>query len=158
MSRQDSTSDEKSSDTVSDEVDRDIDDRDIDDKPRSIAEVGANGKKRTSFRWLKTDPLIFFASVGFILVFVVLTVALGDTAREAYSAASGWVTGNLGWLFIGGVSTALIYLIAIFVSRYGNLTLGDDDEEPEYTVAEWFGMLFAGGTGSCSCSGAWPSR
>ncbi|MFO6505338.1 BCCT family transporter [Corynebacterium freneyi] len=148
MSRQDSTSDEKSSDTVSDEVDRDIDDRDIDDKPRSIAEVGANGKKRTSFRWLKTDPLIFFASVGFILVFVVLTVALGDTAREAYSAASGWVTGNLGWLFIGGVSTALIYLIAIFVSRYGNLTLGDDDEEPEYTVAEWFGMLFAGGTGS----------
>ena len=46
------------------------------DKPRSIQEVGADGKKRTKFRWLKTDPLIFFTSVGFILAFVIATVAL----------------------------------------------------------------------------------
>ena len=105
-------------------------------------------KKEKKFGWLKTDPLIFFASVGFILLFVVATVVLGETAREAYSTASEWVTGNLGWLFIGGVSAALIYLIGVFVSRYGNLKLGDDDEEPEYSITEWFGMLFAGGTGS----------
>ena len=117
-------------------------------KPRSIQEVGADGKNRTKFRWLKTDPLIFFTSVGFILAFVIATVALGDTAREAYSTASGWVTANLGWLFIGGVSVALLFLVGVFVSRYGNLVLGDDDEQPEYSVTEWFAMLFAGGTGS----------
>lgn len=97
---------------------------------------------------LKTDPLIFTVSMGFIVGFVILTLALGEKARAGYAAASGWVTENLGWLFIGGVSAAFIFLIGVFVSRYGRLKLGDDDEEPEYTIAEWFGMLFAGGTGS----------
>lgn len=102
------------------------------------------------FRWfkLKTDPLIFTVSMGFIVGFVILTLSLGETARAGYAAASEWVTENLGWLFIGGVSAAFIFLIGVFVSRYGRLKLGDDDEEPEYTIAEWFGMLFAGGTGS----------
>lgn len=97
---------------------------------------------------LPTDPLIFTTAMGFIVLFVAVTVVLGDTARDAYSAASEWVTSNLGWLFIGGVSVSFIFLIGLFVSRYGRIQLGDDDEEPEYTIAEWFGMLFAGGTGS----------
>lgn len=86
--------------------------------------------------------------MGFIVLFVAVTIVLGDTARDAYAAASDWVTSNLGWLFIGGVSASFIFLIGLFVSRYGRIQLGDDDEEPEYTIAEWFGMLFAGGTGS----------
>lgn len=111
----------------------------------------ANTQEKKSGGFLKnlpTDPLIFTTAMGFIVLFVAVTVALGDTARDAYSAASEWVTSNLGWLFIGGVSASFIFLIGLFVSRYGRIQLGDDDEEPEYTIAEWFGMLFAGGTGS----------
>lgn len=111
----------------------------------------ANTQEKKSGGFLKklpTDPLIFTTAMGFIVLFVAVTVVLGDTARDAYSAASEWVTSNLGWLFIGGVSVSFIFLIGLFVSRYGRIQLGDDDEEPEYTIAEWFGMLFAGGTGS----------
>lgn len=111
----------------------------------------ANTHEKKSGGFLKklpTDPLIFTTAMGFIVLFVAVTVVLGDTARDAYSAASEWVTSNLGWLFIGGVSASFIFLIGLFVSRYGRIQLGDDDEEPEYTIAEWFGMLFAGGTGS----------
>lgn len=103
---------------------------------------------RRALKKLPTDPLIFLTSIGFIVVFVAVTIALGDKARDAYATASDWVTSNLGWLFIGGVSASFIFLIGLFVSRYGRIQLGDDDEEPEYTIAEWFGMLFAGGTGS----------
>ena len=112
-------------------------------------QVNKQEKKSGGFlKNLPTDPLIFTTAMGFIVLFVAVTVALGDTARDAYSAASDWVTSNLGWLFIGGVSASFIFLIGLFVSRYGRIQLGDDDEEPEYTIAEWFGMLFAGGTGS----------
>ena len=112
-------------------------------------QVNTQEKKSGGFlKNLPTDPLIFTTAMGFIVLFVAVTVALGDTARDAYSAASEWVTSNLGWLFIGGVSVSFIFLIGLFVSRYGRIQLGDDDEEPEYTIAEWFGMLFAGGTGS----------
>lgn len=112
-------------------------------------QVNTQEKKSGGFlKNLPTDPLIFTTAMGFIVLFVAVTVVLGDTARDAYSAASEWVTSNLGWLFIGGVSASFIFLIGLFVSRYGRIQLGDDDEEPEYTIAEWFGMLFAGGTGS----------
>ena len=113
------------------------------------SQVKTQEKKSGGFlKNLPTDPLIFTTAMGFIVLFVAVTIALGDTARDAYSAASDWVTSNMGWLFIGGVSASFIFLIGLFVSRYGRIQLGDDDEEPEYTIAEWFGMLFAGGTGS----------
>ncbi|MBA5245390.1 BCCT family transporter [Corynebacterium haemomassiliense] len=99
-------------------------------------------------RRLQSDPLIFFSALGFILVFVAATLAFGDQARETYAAVSGWLMDHFTWLYIGGVSATLIFLIVVFVSRYGNLRLGDDDEEPEYSYPVWFAMLFAAGMGA----------
>lgn len=99
-------------------------------------------------RGLKSDPLIFWSALGFILVFVTLTIAFGERARQFYSTVSGLLMDNLAWMYIGGVSAVFIYLIVIFVSRYGNLRLGDDDGEPEYSYPVWFAMLFAAGMGA----------
>ena len=85
-------------------------------------------------RRLHSDPLIFFTALGFILVFVAATLAFGDQARETYAAISGWLMDHFTWLYIGGVSATLVFLICVFVSRYGNLRLGDDDDEPEYST------------------------
>lgn len=53
-----------------------------------------------------------------------------------------------GWLYIGGVSMIFIFLVGIFVSRFGRLRLGDDGDEPEHSLISWFSMLFAGGVGA----------
>ena len=99
-------------------------------------------------RRLQSDPLIFFSALGFILVFVAATLAFGDQARATYAAVSGWLMDHFTWLYVGGVSATLIFLIVVFVSRYGNLRLGDDDDEPEYSYPVWFAMLFAAGMGA----------
>lgn len=99
-------------------------------------------------RRLQTDPLIFFSALGFILVFVAATLAFGDRARQTYADISGWLMDHFTWLYVGGVSATLIFLIVVFVSRYGNLRLGDDDDEPEYSYPVWFAMLFAAGMGA----------
>ncbi|SDL57521.1 choline/carnitine/betaine transport [Corynebacterium mycetoides] len=99
-------------------------------------------------RGLQSDPLIFYTSVGFIALFVGLTVIFGDRARQAYSAISTALMNNFSWFYIGGVSMVLVFLIVVFVSKYGNLRLGDDDDEPEYTLPVWFAMLFAAGMGA----------
>ncbi|WP_288725520.1 BCCT family transporter [uncultured Corynebacterium sp.] len=99
-------------------------------------------------RGLQSDPLIFYTSVGFIALFVGLTVIFGDRAREAYSSISTALMNNFSWFYIGGVSLVLVFLIVVFVSKYGNLRLGDDDDEPEYTLPVWFAMLFAAGMGA----------
>ena len=99
-------------------------------------------------RRLQSDPLVFFSALGFILIFVAGTIAFGDTARESYAAVSGWLMDHFTWLYVGGISATLVFLICVFVSRYGNLRLGDDDDEPEYSYPVWFGMLFAAGMGA----------
>lgn len=99
-------------------------------------------------RRLQSDPLIFFTALGFILVFVAATLAFGDQARQTYASISDWLMDRFTWLYVGGVSATLVFLICIFVSRYGNLRLGDDDDEPEYSYPVWFAMLFAAGMGA----------
>ncbi|WP_087115994.1 BCCT family transporter [Corynebacterium urinipleomorphum] len=99
-------------------------------------------------RKLRADPLIFFSAVGFIVAFVALTIGFGDSARDLYSNVSGWMMDNFAWLYIGGVSTVFIFLIVLFVSKYGNYRLGDDDDDPEYSLPVWFSMLFAAGMGA----------
>ncbi|EEI16506.1 BCCT family transporter [Corynebacterium lipophiloflavum] len=99
-------------------------------------------------RGLQSDPLIFYTSVGFIALFVGLTVIFGDRAREAYSSISTALMNNFSWFYIGGVSMVLVFLIVVFVSKYGNLRLGDDEDEPEYSLPVWFAMLFAAGMGA----------
>ena len=99
-------------------------------------------------RKFRADPLIFYTAVGFIVAFVALTIGFGERARELYSTVSTWMMDNFAWLYIGGVSSVFIFLIVLFVSRFGNYRLGDDDDEPEYSLPVWFSMLFAAGMGA----------
>lgn len=118
------------------------------DSIKVVEETTPDNPKDRSFLGLKTDPLIFLASTGFIIVFVVATIALGKRAQETFTSIAGSLLTNVGWMYIGGVSLAFLFLISIFVSRFGRVKLGDDDDEPEHSLPVWFAMLFAGGTGA----------
>lgn len=104
--------------------------------------------RERAFLGLKSDPGIFLGSAGFIAVFVIVTIMLGDTARRAFTTISGGLMSNFGWMYIGGVSLVFIFLIGVFVSRYGRLKLGNDDDDPEFSLPAWFAMIFAGGVGA----------
>lgn len=96
----------------------------------------------------KVDPLIFGVSFGFIVAFVVLTIALKQRAADVLSTGAHWLLNNFNWLYIGSISFAFIFLIIIFVSRFGRMKLGVEGEQPTYSTTSWFAMLFAGGLGS----------
>lgn len=117
------------------------------DKPQDQATKDDTPKVEKRFGIL-SDPAIFYGGLGFIIAFVVITIALGETAREAFTTVAQGLMKYLGWMYIGGVSLIFIFLIGIFVSRYGRLRLGDDDEEPEHSLPAWFCMLFAAGIGA----------
>lgn len=97
---------------------------------------------------LRTSPVIFFASAGIILLFVLGTIVFTEQLDAAVSAASAWLLDTLGWFYILGVTLFLIFLIYIAFSRYGRVKLGRDDEEPEHSGRAWFAMLFAAGIGT----------
>lgn len=94
------------------------------------------------------DSLILGLSAGFIVIFVAVSIIFGESARDVFGVASGWLMTNLNWLYIAGVTVSLIFLIVLAMSHFGRMRLGPDGEKPEYRLGSWFAMLFAGGLGS----------
>src|SRR5699024_11862741 len=58
-----------------------------------------------------------------------------------YIANSFWL------LFLVIIFILDIFLIALAISRYGRFKLGDDNEDPEFSMMSWIGMLFSAGLG-----------
>ncbi|PJE93825.1 multidrug DMT transporter permease [Streptomyces carminius] len=97
---------------------------------------------------LRTDSVIFFTSAALTVVFVVTAITLTEQVDRTFAAASDWLLTNLGWFYILGVTSFVIFLLWTAVGRYGHVRLGGQDERPEYTTRAWFAMLFAAGIGT----------
>jgi len=115
---------------------------DVNGVSREADVTGAGAEARLSL-----DKVVFGVAGVIILVFVVY----GSLRPKAFSAqtstALGWLTTNFGWLFV--LTSALFVLFSgyLAVSRYGNVKLGPDDSEPEFSTFSWVSMMFATGMG-----------
>ncbi|MGO1246553.1 MAG: BCCT family transporter [Oceanisphaera sp.] len=97
---------------------------------------------------LQTIPGVFFTSAGIALLFVVLAIPFDQEVAGAFNVLTGWVAHHLGWFYIFSVSSLLVFLLWLAVSRYGAIRLGSDDARPDYSTLTWFTMLFAAGIGT----------
>lgn len=97
---------------------------------------------------LQTIPGVFFTSAGVATLFVALAVPFDQEVAEYFGLLTGWVARNLGWFYILAVTSLLIFLLGLAVSRYGTIRLGGDDSRPDYSNLTWFTMLFAAGIGT----------
>ncbi|WP_199433539.1 BCCT family transporter [Qaidamihabitans albus] len=97
---------------------------------------------------LNTNPVIFFVSAALVFLFVAVSVLFTDSVDQVFGAASEAVKSNLGWFYIFGVTSFLVFLLWIAMSRFGHVRLGGKDARPEYNNITWFGMLFAAGIGT----------
>lgn len=74
-------------------------------------------------------------------------------------ASFQWIPEGWTWFYIVSQDVWLVVLIwVVVVSKYGKIKLGKDDEEPDFTFAAWFSMLFCAGVavGLFCCSVAEP--
>ena len=90
---------------------------------------------------------VFLISAGTILLFVLLTLALQDQAEAVFSSLRGWVTGTMGWFFLGAANIFVLLCLALIVSPLGKVRIGGKEATPDYSYFGWFSMLFAAGMG-----------
>jgi len=86
-------------------------------------------------------------SAGFILAIVLWGVIAPEAMGSVFDTALAYVTRNFGWFYLWVVLGMVAFALFMAFSRYGNLKLGDDDDEPEFSLGSWFSMLFAAGMG-----------
>ncbi|WP_237242510.1 BCCT family transporter [Rothia nasimurium] len=97
---------------------------------------------------LRTNPVIFFSSALFIIVFTMLMMIFPTAMSDGIGVISDFIITYLGWVYTLGIAIFFFFLIYMAMSRFGRIKIGDDDAEPEYSGLAWFGMLFAAGVGA----------
>ncbi len=86
-------------------------------------------------------------SAGFILAVVLWGVISPTTLGMVFDTALATVSRNFGWFYLWVVLGLVVLALLLAFSRYGDLKLGGEDDEPEFSVGSWFAMLFAAGMG-----------
>ncbi|ABM32609.1 BCCT family transporter [Paracidovorax citrulli] len=86
-------------------------------------------------------------SAGMIAVVVLWGLVSPASLGTFFGTLLSDITRNFGWLYLWVVLGLVGLALFLALSRYGDLKLGDEDEEPEFSAATWFAMLFAAGMG-----------
>ena len=96
---------------------------------------------------LPVDRIVFgiaaALSVGFVLVGAIWPEDLADKTGTVLT----WITENFGWLFVLTSAGFVLFSAYLAFTRYGNIKLGPDDSEPEFSTFSWVSMMFATGMG-----------
>ncbi len=108
-----------------------------------LTEAGANGRTRR----IEVNPPVFYVSAGLILAFALLGALFPGPAQATFSRIQALIVQDFGWLYITAVAGFLVFVIYLMLSRHGDIKLGPDESEPEYSYVSWFAMLFSAGMG-----------
>ena len=93
------------------------------------------------------NPSVFYGSAVLILALVLYSVIFPSHAQGLFSQVQAWIISNLSWLYILTVAIILLMVVLVALSRYGDIKLGPDHSEPDYSSLTWFAMLFSAGMG-----------
>lgn len=90
---------------------------------------------------------VFIPAVIIILLLVTGTVSNPDLAGDVFSNTLAYVTRNFGWFYMLSVAIFLVFIVLVATSKWGNIKLGPDHSDPQYSFVSWFAMLFSAGYG-----------
>lgn len=93
------------------------------------------------------DPVVFGVTAAVAIGFLLWGFLDTESLAGAADPALDWVMDNIGWLFVLTASGFVVFVLWLAMSRFGNIPLGRDDEEPEFRTISWISMMFAAGMG-----------
>ncbi|MCE2569874.1 BCCT family transporter [Motilimonas eburnea] len=95
----------------------------------------------------KINKPVFISSL-IIAVSIALFAALQpNLSNQLFNQVQNWLVSQVSWLYILSVAIFLIFIVCVMVSRLGDIKLGPDHSEPDYSNISWFSMLFSAGMG-----------
>jgi len=120
------------------------DDARVDETPKQSAGGDDNTAGR---RKPAVHRAVFWPAAIIILAFVAFAIIAPDVAESLFAGIQENIVGAFGWYYVLLVAFFVIFALYLGLSHYGGIKLGKDDDEPEFSLASWFSMLFAAGMG-----------
>lgn len=91
--------------------------------------------------------IVFIISITLVIIFTLWGTFVPEQLADVTQNIQSFLQTKFGWFYLISVSSLLLFAIILIFSRYGSIKLGQDDEEPEYSLLSWFAMLFSAGMG-----------
>ena len=91
--------------------------------------------------------MVFRISIALVVVLVLLAGLMPGPFNSVVQAMVAEVVRGAGWLYLLVVFLTLTFLMYLAFGRFGNLRIGGEDAEPDFSRASWMSMLFAAGMG-----------
>ncbi|MEV4803984.1 BCCT family transporter [Nonomuraea sp. NPDC049421] len=102
---------------------------------------------RDAARSPRTDWAVFGVAAVLTLVFIVWGAVATGSLQDVSSALLAATMHNLGWAFVLVASGLVVFVLWLALSKYGRITLGAEDEQPEFRTVSWVAMMFSAGMG-----------
>ena len=93
------------------------------------------------------DRVVFGVTAVLALGFLVWGFVDTSSLSSASSSALEWTETTMGWLFVLTASAFVFFVIWLAMGRFGDIPLGNDDEQPEFSTVSWIAMMFSAGMG-----------
>ena len=95
------------------------------------------------------DMNVFVSVVSALLVlgFSIFTIAKPNVSAEFFANTNAAINKNFNWLYVITINAALVFMLFIGFSKFGNIRLGGYTAKPEFNDLSWFAMMFSAGVG-----------
>jgi choline/glycine/proline betaine transport protein len=116
----------------------------------SLAEYSASKKtfNLLQFAYLMSiKKPVFFSSISLIFSLLILGVFFPSQVENYFNTIQSSIIVNFDWFYILSVAIFFIFCLLIAMSGYGDIKLGSDHDEPDFSYSAWFAMLFSAGMG-----------
>lgn len=90
---------------------------------------------------------VFVPAVLVIVLMVIGTMSNPERAGLLFADILAYITTTFGWFYMLVVAIFLVFIVSVAFSSWGNIKLGPDHAQPEYSFLAWFAMLFSAGYG-----------
>lgn len=90
---------------------------------------------------------VFFTSALLIFLLVAFAAIVPDIADRNFRLLQQAIFTNASWFYILAVALILLSVTFMGLSKYGDIRLGPDHAQPDFSYHSWFAMLFSAGMG-----------
>jgi choline/glycine/proline betaine transport protein len=94
---------------------------------------------------VRTLRPVFLLAATIVAAFAILVTAFPIPSGVLLLEAQTWASRNVGWYYLLAMTLYLVFVVGVALSGYGQVKLGADHDEPEFSYLSWAGMLFAAG-------------
>lgn len=90
---------------------------------------------------------VFWPAAVIVVAFAGFALLAPGIAEALFTGIQTTIVNAFNWYYVLIAAFFVAFCLFLGFSRFGDIKLGRDDEEPEFSLMSWFSLLFAAGMG-----------